>query len=236
MKNYSVIFKCFLFVCVIFATCTVGSTVQADLIWNFPDRTPEEDKNQGIDYLVLVNKQAQLPGTWEKDVDLVHMTNSLGDDVEVEEKAYESYLKLKDALEEEDVFVDLDSAYRSVAAQQEIVEDFTARYGEEYVKQYVAVPGFSEHHTGLALDLYLNIDGQDVFMNEDMVQYPEIWAKIHEKLPEYGFILRYLDGKEDITGYFYEPWHIRYIDNVEIAKEITEKGITLEEFLENRDF
>ena len=184
-----------------------------------------------IDYLVLVNKENPLPETWEDVVEIVHMTNSLGDDVEVEKKAYDAYLKLKDALAEEGVFIDLDSAYRSVAAQQQIVDDFTERYGEDYVKQYVAVPGFSEHHTGLALDLYLNIDGVDVYMNENMVRYPEIWAKIHAKLPEFGFILRYLEGKEDITGYSYEPWHIRYIDNVELAKEITENGLTFEEYL-----
>ena len=96
----------------------------------------------------------------------------------------------------------------------------------------VAVPGYSEHHTGLALDLYLNINGKDVYENEDMVKYPEVWAKIHKKLADYGFILRYLEGKEDITGYSYEPWHIRYIDNVDAAKEIAERGITLEEYLD----
>ena len=95
----------------------------------------------------------------------------------------------------------------------------------------MATPGFSEHHTGLALDLYLNINGEDVYLNEDMVQYPEIWAKIHEKLADYGFILRYLEDKEHITGYGYEPWHLRYIDDADKAKEITEKGITLEEYL-----
>lgn len=206
------------------------NAAQADLIWPSQELTPQPEE-KGIDYLVLVNKENPLPETWEDEVEIVHMTNSLGDDVEVEKKAYEAYLKLKDALAEEDVFIDLDSAYRSVAAQQQIVKDFTERYGEDYVKQYVAVPGCSEHHTGLALDLYLNIDGKDVYMNEDMVQYPEIWAKIHAKLPEFGFILRYMEGKEDITGYSYEPWHIRYIDDPEIAKEITEKGLTLEEYL-----
>lgn len=63
------------------------------------------------------------------------------------------------------------------------------------------------------------------------VQYPEIWAKIHAKLADHGFILRYLDGKEAITGYSYEPWHIRYVNDVTIAKEIMDKGITLEEYL-----
>lgn len=200
------------------------SSASADLIWPIPE-VPTTD------YLVLVNKENPLPEDWEENLDLVHMTNSLGDDVEVESTAYDAYLQLKASLEEDGVFVDLDSAYRSVAEQQRIVADFTERYGEDYVKQYVAVPGYSEHHTGLALDLYLNIDGVDVYLNEDMVEYPEIWAKIHEKLPEFGFILRYMEGKEEITGYSYEPWHIRYVGSVEIAKEITEQGLTLEEYL-----
>ncbi len=185
----------------------------------------------GIDYLALVNKENPLPDGWEEALETVHITNSLGDDVEVEKKAYDAYQKLKGALEKDGVFVDLDSARRSIAEQEDIVVRFTEKYGEDYVKKYVAVPGYSEHHTGLALDLYLNIDGEDVFLNEDMVEYPEIWAKIHEKLADYGFILRYLEGKEAITGYSYEPWHIRYVDSPEIAKEITDKGITLEEYL-----
>ena len=188
---------------------------------------------KGIDYLVLVNKTHPLPDGWEDALETVHMTNSCGDDVEIETKAYDAYLKLKAELEKEGVYVDLDSARRSVAAQQDIMDRFIEKYGEEYAKNTVATPGYSEHHTGLALDLYLNVDGKDIIYNEDLVQYPEIWAKIHEKLADCGFILRFPEGKEDITGYSYEPWHIRYIDNVELAKEITAKGITLEEYLEN---
>ena len=82
----------------------------------------------------------------------------------------------------------------------------------------------------LALDLYLIVDGKDVTLNEDMVKYPEIWTKIHAKLADHGFILRYLEGDEHITGYGYEPWHIRYIDDVAVAKEIADKGITFEEY------
>jgi len=184
-----------------------------------------------LDYLVLVNKLNPLPEDWENKVRTVHMTNSIGDDVEVEQRAYDAYLLLKEDLEKEGIFVDLDSARRSIAAQQQIVDDFTEKYGADYTVKVVATPGFSEHHTGLALDLYLIIDGVDVVENEDMVQYPKIWAKIHEKLDDYGFILRYLEGKEHITGYAYEPWHIRYLNDKEIAKEIMDKGITLEGYL-----
>ena len=189
-----------------------------------------DEQAQGIDYLALVNKLNPLPDGWEDALETVHMTNSVGDDVEVEKKAYDAYLELKAALEEEGVHVDLDSARRTVAAQQKIMDDFTQKYGADYAKKTVATPGYSEHHTGLALDLYLNIDGKDIVMNEDLVQYPEVWEKIHAKLADYGFILRYLEGDEHITGYGYEPWHIRYVDDPAIAKEIADQGITFEEY------
>ena len=197
--------------------------------------TNEEDEteevNIGLDYLVLVNKNNELPQDWEDNIETITMTNSLGDEVEVESKAYNAYLDLKAALEEDGVYVDLDSARRSVEEQQRIMDEFTDEYGADYAAKTVATPGYSEHHTGLALDLYLVIDGKDVYLNEDMVEYPDIWEKIHSKLADYGFILRYLEGKEHITGYGYEPWHIRYIDNKDKASKIMESGITLEEYL-----
>ena len=138
--------------------------------------------------------------------------------------------------ENDGIYLELDSARRSVAAQQDIMDRFTEQYGADYAAKTVAAPGFSEHHTGLALDLYFRRKGDDgkftdVYYNEDLVQYPEVWEKIHAKLAGYGFILRYPEGEEQITGYSYEPWHIRYLDNAEIAKEITEEGLTLEEYL-----
>lgn len=75
-----------------------------------------------IDYLVLVNKSNALPQDWEDKLKTEHFTNSIGDDVEVEINAYKAYLKLKDELEKEDIYVDLDSARRSVETQQQIME------------------------------------------------------------------------------------------------------------------
>jgi len=187
-------------------------------------------QSQGIDYMTLVNKLNPLPEGWEDAVEIVHMTNSEGSDVEVEKKAYDAYLELKADLEKEGVYVDLDSAYRNVADQERIMKEFTEEYGADYAKKTVAPPGYSEHHTGLALDLYLVIDGKEVDENEDMMKYPEVWEKIHAKLAEHGFILRYLDGDEHITGYAYEPWHIRYLNDPAIAKEIMDAGITFEEY------
>ena len=204
-------------------------TVMLVILTAFAGCRKKDDYN--IDYLVLVNKLNPLPEDWEEKLQTVHFTNTVGNDVEVEKRSYEAYQKLKKDLEKEGIFVDLDSARRSIAAQQEIVEDFTKRYGADYTAKVVAKPGYSEHHTGLALDLYLIIDGKNVDENEDMLQYPEIWEVIHEKLDDYGFILRYLPDKEHITGYAYEPWHIRYVNDSKLAKEIMDKGITLEGYL-----
>lgn len=200
--------------------------------------TEETEEASVIDYMVLVNKDSELPAGWEEALDITTITNSVGDEVQTEKKAYEAYCALKEAVEKDlegydkgEVRLELDSAYRSVEAQQKIVDDFTEKYGEDYVRKYVAVPGYSEHHTGLALDLYFTIDGKDIYENEDLVQYPDIWEAVHARLPEFGFILRFPEGKENTTGYAYEPWHIRYLDSPEIAKEITDSGLTLEEYL-----
>ena len=190
-----------------------------------------------IDYMALVNKLHPLPEGWEESLKTVHVTNSVGDDVEVEEKAFAAYEELRKDLEENDgIYLELDSARRSVAAQQEIMDRYIEKYGADYAAKTVAVPGFSEHHTGLALDLYFklkNDDGTftDVYYNEDLIRYPEIWEKIHAKIADYGFVLRFLEGKEHLTGYGYEPWHIRYVDSVDIAKEIMSTGVTLESYL-----
>ncbi|MBQ1716973.1 MAG: M15 family metallopeptidase [Ruminococcus sp.] len=226
-------------ICALLCLCLAATAVLAGCGSSSNDETTaattastvDSAKTDSIDYMALVNKTHALPDDWEDKLETVHMTNSVGDDVEVEKKAYDAYLELKAELEKEGVYVDLDSARRSVAEQQRIMDDFTEKYGADYAAKTVAKPGYSEHHTGLALDLYLIIDGKDVVENEDMIQYPEIWSKIHAKLADYGFILRYLDGSEHITVYGYEPWHIRYLDNVDTAKEITSKGVTFEEYL-----
>ena len=202
----------------------------------------QTEEGSVIDYMVLVSPESPLPDGWEEALETTTITNSVGDEVVVESKAYEAYCALKEAVERDlegyekgEVRFELDSAYRSIEAQQKIVDDFTEKYGEDYVRKYVAVPGYSEHHTGLALDLYFTIDGKDVYENEDLVQYPDIWEAVHARLPEFGFILRFPEDGEAITGYAYEPWHIRYLDSPEIAKEITDSGITFEEYLENAE-
>ncbi len=185
----------------------------------------------GVDYLVLASYGHKLPDDWADTITIESFTNSQDYDVFVEKKAMEAYKQLKEDLEKEDIHIDIDTGYRSVAEQEEIMQRYRERYGLDYVKQYVAVPGYSEHQSALAIDLYLNVDGKDVIYNEDLVKYTDIWDKIHAKLADYGFILRYSKEKEDVTKFSYEPWHIRYVGSPEIAKDITDKGLALEEYL-----
>jgi len=192
------------------------------------------------DYLVLVNNDNALPDDWEATVDLIEAPNPMGEKgsgpIPVERKAYDAFVALQKDLKENDgVDIELDSAYRSVEKQQEVWNDFLKEKGEEYTKTHVATPGYSEHHTGLAIDVYLVVDGQNVVENDDMMTHTDIWEKVHAKLAKHGFILRYLEGKKDITGYDYEPWHFRYIDSAELAKEITDSGLTFEEYLTQQD-
>ena len=182
-------------------------------------------------YLTLVNKTHQLPDNWEQKITLVTSKDPWGDDVVIEEKTLEQFEKLQKALLDQGVDIRLDSVYRSVDDQINLWNYFKEEYGEDYCKQYVATPGYSEHHTGLAVDVCMMINGEPDNDNDHMLANTELFAKVHALMPEYGFILRYPKGKDAITGYSYEPWHLRYIGDPKIAKEITEKNLTFEEYL-----
>ena len=211
------------------AKITITVSGNAEYYAVFED--PNAEFEGSYDYLVLVNKTHKLPDDWEKNVVLEEATNRYGEKYKVEKKALSQFLALQKELADEGIYIELDSTTRSVAEQQKLWDDWTVEKGEDYVKKYVAVPGYSEHHTGLAIDVCLDKDGKRIDDNDDMIAEKEIFAKVHAKLAKYGFILRYLEGKDAETGYSYEPWHFRYINDPDTAKEIMDKGITLEEYL-----
>jgi D-alanyl-D-alanine carboxypeptidase len=215
---------CFLLIAILVTTST---TV-------FAQGAPSPSIDMVLDYLVLVNKQFKLPDNWEKALQshLVTIPDFEGDkDHQVERETYLMFSGLRDQLLLSGIQIELDSCYRTVSAQEDLWQRFEKEYGIEYVQKYVAVPGYSEHHTGLAIDICLVKDGVTIDDNDDMIAEREIFSVIHQKLANYGFILRFPEGKEDITGYSYEPWHFRYVGSPEIAHEIMDAGITLEEYL-----
>ncbi len=122
------------------------------------------------------------------------------------------------------------SGYRSYDLQKRIFAYNVSRFGsEEKANKISARPGESEHHTGLVMDVSSESVGTNKLV-ESFGESPEgKW--VEENCSNYGFIIRYLKGKEDITGYNYEPWHLRYV-GVDLAKEITSSGLTMEEYFE----
>lgn len=186
------------------------------------------------DYLVLVNKQNKLPDNWEEIAEFVEVKNSFGKILKIEKETLEKFNELRKDLLSEWVDIQLDSVYRSLSTQNQLFEEFKEKYWEEYASKYAAPAGYSEHHTWLAVDICIKKENWEIISeNHEMIVELEIFAKIHKKLADHGFILRYLDGKDDITWYSYEPRHLRYIWDVGIAKEIMEKWLTLEEYLNN---
>ena len=223
MKKVSLIV---LAVILLFALLVYGSSGGIEVEDAASNETTSEDV-----YLVLVNKTHILPGDWTEKIELVSDQDPWGDEVKIEKTTLEQFKRLQAALLEQGVDIRLDSVYRSVEDQVVLWELFKEEYGEDYCKKYLAEPGYSEHHTGLAVDVCMVKDGEAINDNDAMIAETELFGKVHELMPEYGFILRYPKGKENITGYAYEPWHLRYV-GVDTAKEIAEKNITLEEYLE----
>ena len=182
-------------------------------------------------FLTLVNRTHKLPEDWESKICLVDAQNYNQESIRVEKNACDAFRALQADVLNDGVQIELESSYRSVERQQELWAEYEQAYGLDYCNQYVAVPGFSEHHTGLAIDVNLIQPEKEQTEEERAAERAELWAKVHAKLAPHGFILRYLEGREDVTGYSYEPWHIRYIGDPAAAKEIMETGVTLEEYL-----
>ena len=128
---------------------------------------------------------------------------------------------LSEAAANEGLDIYLSSGFRSYETQARIYGSYVDSYGQESADTFSARPGYSEHQTGLAIDVNT--------IDDSFAGTPEAeWLANHAH--EYGFIIRYPKGKESITGYKYEPWHIRYL-GVEKATEVYNSGLTLEEFL-----
>ncbi len=120
------------------------------------------------------------------------------------------------------------SGYRSAEEQAAIYADSLRDNGEAFTQQYVALPNHSEHQTGLAVDLGLDREEID-FIRPDF-PHEGICESFRKLAPDYGFIERYPEGKEKITGISHEPWHFRYVGYPH-SKVMTENGFSLEEYI-----
>ena len=169
---------------------------------------------------ILVNKKNKLNSDFKPD-NLVEVKSCSLDNFYLEEETADAYEQMCLGSINEGLNISITSAYRSYDEQKELYNTYLKLYGKSYVDKYVARPGHSEHQTGLAIDLE-SLEC-DIFRNSK--EY--LWVR--ENAHNYGFIVRYQDGKEKITGYGAEEWHIRYVGN-KAAEYIYKNNITFEEY------
>ncbi|WP_249366599.1 M15 family metallopeptidase [Neobacillus rhizophilus] len=179
---------------------------------------------------VLVNQYNILPENYQPE-DLVYpnipyISNKKAEKQKMRKEAAAAIEKLFAAAEEQGIGLAGVSAYRSYTSQKALFNYYVNQDGIKKAKTYSAVPGTSEHETGLAIDV---TGGNGKCPAEDCFAGTVEAKWLADHADEYGFIIRYPKGKESITGYKYEPWHLRYVGKA-IAKAITKHGITLEEY------
>lgn len=163
----------------------------------------------GITYvndILVVNKKYGLPSTF---------TGVENHD------ALNSLKLLQNNAEKQGLSLKLLSGYRSYNYQKTLYNNYVKKHGKKIADTFSAMPGHSEHQTGLAFD---------VGKIDDKFNETPSGKWLAENAHYYGFIIRYPEGKQHITGYKYEPWHIRYL-GVEVATKVYESGLCLEEYL-----
>ena len=158
-----------------------------------------------VDGILIANKTYGLPTDYNPGL------------TEETKKAFENMSR--DAAKE-NISLFISSGFRSYNYQKTLYNGYVNRDGKKAAEKYSARPGHSEHQTGLAIDVN---NPSSSFINTKEAKWLE------KNCWKYGFIIRYPKGKENITGYQYEPWHIRYV-GTSLAKTLTENKLTIEEF------
>ena len=198
-------------------------------------------------YLWIVNKQNVFNKTLLNKFDMLPTRDTDGRTY-IEKETKEAFIALKKLMEKKHgITLFLTSAGRTVETQQKVMDDLAKEMSEEELLKTVALPGTSEHHTGLAIDVKPEIAHSPMIQRfVDALPLPEriayikqpdretkkqMYETLHTELEQFGFIVRYTKEKQDITGVRPEPWHLRYV-GIENAKAINASGLCLEEYVE----
>ncbi|MDO5298738.1 MAG: M15 family metallopeptidase [Clostridia bacterium] len=206
------------------AAMAVGVTMMFES-WGF--MVPHQDPTDTLILVNKVNRAPAVPMTLVKP-DVTPTRPELSENIYMRPEAAAALENLFAGAAEEGVTLYATSGYRSYSTQKAIFERKLEKMSEKSANASVAKPGYSEHQTGLAMD----VEGETTKgtgLTSAFGDSPEgIW--LAENCWDYGFIIRYPEGKTNITGYIYEPWHIRYV-GIEAAKEIQEMDVTFEEYI-----
>lgn len=206
-------------------------------------RLPDDDfavaMNPKRDYLVVVNDDHpyDFDGMYNRLLqdDLVYAADVYGEATPLEAATYLAFSQLQVAMKAKGLEIGLYSGYRTKEDQQWVFEYYGELDGWSETNR-VQEPGYSEHHTGLLVNMVIFYPGLDRGSDwltetaERQASMPELKI-LHETLADYGFIDRYPAGKEDITGVPNEPYEIRFVGSTKIAHEIMDGGLCLEEYL-----
>lgn len=187
-------------------------TAKADIVEN-PD-----------DVTVLVNKLHEIPKGWKPD----DLEDVIDCHQQLRHEANEAYTKFYQAAKAKGIAIYTISGYREPETQQLYWDNSVKVFGEEHAIQYNAYPRRSEHELGLCVDISYTTEGDRL---SEKVADSALGKFIESDAYKYGFILRYPQDKVPITGYSYEPWHIRYV-GVDLATKLHNENITLEEYYE----
>ncbi|WEK53377.1 MAG: M15 family metallopeptidase [Candidatus Cohnella colombiensis] len=210
----------------------------SNLIDNLPSKTVSSNSDglavvtNSTSTLVVVNKQRNLPSDYvPSDLVIPDVEFSFSGDnpkKQMRKEAAKALESLFAAAKEDKIELKAVSGYRSYATQKSLFANYVNKDGEKAAARYSARPGQSEHQTGLAMDVSSASVSYDLDQSYGETKEGK-WLSEHAA--EHGFIIRYMKDKEDITGYMYEPWHVRYV-GIDTAKEIMKQGVTLEEYFE----
>ena len=195
------------------------SNVNVNLDSDYYTNIKETDTSLGI--LMLVNKYHKLPEDYlPENLRVIKSLYNRGSNGKLMEEVALAFEEMAAAALLDNITITNLSAYRSHDLQGRLYNGYVKRDGVKAADTYSARPGHSEHETGLCLDVN-NIN--------DTFQYTEQYKWLVKNCYKYGFIERYPEGKEDLTGYKYESWHYRYVGK-EIANYIHENNITFDEY------
>lgn len=180
---------------------------------------------------VIVNKNRPLSNVQYVPSDLMVPNVKLrldpaAEQMQISQKMYQSLKDLFAAGKVAGFEFELGSGYRSYSLQKQFYDEYVRTMGEAEANRTSAHPGASEHQTGLAFDI--EASGQKCHLDKCLADLPDgKWLAAHAH--EYGFITRYPLGKEGITGYDFEPWHLRFVGK-DLASQLHAKNKTMEEF------
>lgn len=189
---------------------------------NAYEETKESDTTKNI--LININKYYKVNEDYEpSEITNINLQYAYANN-KLAKVANDAYIAMWNAAKESDLKLIVNTSYRTYKSQETMYENTKATSGTRAADNQVARPGHSDHQSGLSIDVF-EINSQTMATFKDSPAYA--WLK--ENAYKFGFIERYPEGKEYITGFTYEPWHWRYVGE-EAAKKIQEENITFDEY------